>query len=52
MLRGEHIRRKVYASCLGILKQLAACTFGFRGFKDENTLRRGISTKKKRNKLK
>ena len=52
MLRGEHIRRKVYASCLGVLKQLATCSFGFRGFKDKSTLRRGISTKKKRNKLK
>ena len=38
MMRGECIRCKVYASCFGILKNLATCHYWFRGFKDKNTL--------------
>ena len=38
MLGGENVRSKVYASCLGVLRTLATCSFWVRGFKDKNTM--------------
>ena len=38
MLKGEHIRNKVYANSLEVLRKLVTSSFWFRGFKDKNTL--------------
>ena len=38
LLRGEHIRSKVYASCVPVLKKSATCSFRFRGFKRQKTV--------------
>ena len=51
MLRSEHIRSKVYASYLEVLRKLATCSFWFRRFKDKSTLRGCIQGSKTINKL-
>ena len=51
MLRGEYIKSKVYASCLRVFRQLVACTFQFRGFKDKKTLHERIEASQTKNKL-
>ena len=51
MLRGEYIRSKGYASCLRVFRQLVACTFHFRGFKDKKTLHERIEASQTKNKL-
>ena len=51
MLRSEHIRSKVYASCLEVLRTLATCSFWFRRFKDKSMLHGCIQGSKTTNKL-
>ena len=51
MLRGEHIRKKVYASCLEVLRKLATWGSWVRRFKDKNTVRVCIQGSKTTNKL-
>ena len=36
--KSEHLKSKVYESCLGVLTKLGTCRFRFRGFKDKNIL--------------
>ena len=49
MVRGEHIRSKVYGRCLEVLKNLATRSFWFTGFKGKNTLHGCIKLFKTRN---
>ena len=51
MVKSEHIRSKVYASGLKVLRKLATCSFSFRKFKDKSTLRGCIQGSKTINKL-
>ena len=51
MMRGEHIRSKVYVICLGVVRKLATCTFRLRQCKEKNMLHGCIQGPKTRNKL-
>ena len=52
MLGGEHIRDKVYASCLEVLRKLATCSSWFTRFKVKNMVHVCIQGSKTTNKLK
>ena len=49
MLKGEHTRSQVYASCLGVAKKLTVSILRLKGFKDKNTLCGSIQDLKTRN---
>ena len=51
MLGGEHIRKKVCASCLGVLRKLATCSSWVTRFKEKDTVRVCIQGSKSTNKL-
>ena len=51
MLRGEHMRRKLYACCLGIFKNLANWSFWFTSSENKNLLPRCIYGLKGESKL-
>ena len=51
MLRGEHIRRKLYASYVGIFKNLRTCSFRFTSSENRNTLPGSIKGLKGESKL-